>query len=262
MKTAPALLSALTAALVLSSAGANAQTLSLSIEEGLVTLDARDVSLRQILERWADVGKVTLINEGLVSAAPITLQLSKVPERAALDTLLRSMSGYVLGQRPAGAAGTRIDRIMVLPVSEGLRGNGASTQQAVSPPLRMDLVAEQAPPNPQVLEVGGRAPLETDRPQPAGSANMFAPGNATAPFDAGTAVAAGSQRPAPQVPPELLVPVQDESVETGTPRPLTVPLFDPPAETPGVGKAPGNPFGVTSGADAPGTIVPARPKNP
>jgi hypothetical protein len=105
----------LAAALLFGTSDAMAQTLALDIKEGRVTLDAQNVSVRQILDRWAEVGGVTILNADKVSTKPVTLLLTGVPEREALDTLLRGVSGYILGARQQpGAAGTLIDRIVLV----------------------------------------------------------------------------------------------------------------------------------------------------
>ena len=110
------------AVLLLGPSDARAQALTLEIENGLVTLNAQGVSVRQILERWATIGSVTIINGDEVGATPVTLQLSGVPERAALETLLRDVRGYILRRRqPDVGAITAFDRIMILPTSVASR---------------------------------------------------------------------------------------------------------------------------------------------
>src|SRR5437868_14772945 len=91
---------------------ASAQTsLSLQIREGRVTLDAHGVSVRQIVDEWARQGHVQVVNADTLPSAPTTLILNDVPERAALDTLLRDSAGYILGARPSSGEFTEIDRI-------------------------------------------------------------------------------------------------------------------------------------------------------
>jgi hypothetical protein len=91
--------------------------LSLELRNGLVTLTARDVSVREILAEWAKVGrtKVEVVNGGQVPGGPITLQMAGVPERQALDTILRSVSGYMAAPRPQVIPDASVyDRIMVM----------------------------------------------------------------------------------------------------------------------------------------------------
>jgi hypothetical protein len=112
-------LSALTVVLVSCAALASAQApLTLQISGGRVTLHAQNVPIRTILAEWARVGGAKIVNGDRVAGAPLTLELDGVPERQALDIILRSVSGYVLAARDAGAPGASMyDRIMILPTS-------------------------------------------------------------------------------------------------------------------------------------------------
>lgn len=116
--------SALLAALVLLLAAprADAQQLQLQIENGLVTLNAQNVSVRQILAEWSRVGTTRIVNGDKVIGGPVTLQLTGVPERQALDTILRGVSGYMLASRQASGTGlSSFDRILILPTSSAPR---------------------------------------------------------------------------------------------------------------------------------------------
>jgi hypothetical protein len=120
MKT-PALIAAI-AFLLIAPAVASAQPVKLQIQNGLVTLDAQNVSVRQILAEWARIGGAKIVNAEKVGGGPVTLQLKGVPERQALDTILRGVSGYMLASRQAGATGVSgFDRILILPTSAGPR---------------------------------------------------------------------------------------------------------------------------------------------
>ena len=122
------------AGLILLPTPAGAQGLTLEIENGRVTLSAQGVSVRQILDRWAKVGDVTVINAERVSATPVTLTLVGVPEREALATLLRDVSGYVVGgRRQAGTAATGIDRILILTSATGAPPRVVPTPQLSVP---------------------------------------------------------------------------------------------------------------------------------
>jgi hypothetical protein len=92
--------------------------LQLHISDGRVTLHAQNVPVRTILAEWSKVGGAKIINGEAVAGAPLTLDLEAVPERQALDIVLRGVSGYVLAARQAGAVGVSMyDRIMILPTS-------------------------------------------------------------------------------------------------------------------------------------------------
>jgi hypothetical protein len=90
--------------------------LKLEIRDGRVTLDARDVTVRQILAEWARVGRTTVIDGQKVPGGPVTLQLAGVTERQALDVLLRSVAGYIAAPRAQAVPNTSaFDRIVVMP---------------------------------------------------------------------------------------------------------------------------------------------------
>jgi hypothetical protein len=77
-----------------------AGNLKLEIRNGLVTLEARDVPVRDILAEWARVGRTRIENREQVGGGPVTLTLKDVPERDALEILLRSVTGYIAAPRP------------------------------------------------------------------------------------------------------------------------------------------------------------------
>ena len=88
----------------------------LEIRDGLVTLVAKDASLREILAEWARVGQTRIVNAESVADVPMTVQLTGVPERQALETLLRSAAGFVAAPRAVlQASGSIYDRIMLMP---------------------------------------------------------------------------------------------------------------------------------------------------
>ncbi|HEX6975274.1 MAG TPA: hypothetical protein VF147_12805 [Vicinamibacterales bacterium] len=108
-------LAALVAALPLP---ASAGDLKITLANGRATIIATDVPLRQILTEWARIGKTTIVNADKLVGPTVTLQLVDVPEAQALDTLLRSASGYVVAQRAEALPdASRFDRIMIMPTS-------------------------------------------------------------------------------------------------------------------------------------------------
>jgi hypothetical protein len=97
------------------------EPLRLTIRDGRVTLQATNESLRAILDAWADVGETRIINADRVPDARVTLQLHEVPEREALDTLLRGVSGYILALRDSSSTGaSQYDRVVILVTNAGL----------------------------------------------------------------------------------------------------------------------------------------------
>jgi hypothetical protein len=90
----------------------------LTIADGVVSLNATNATVRQILEQWAKVGQTKIVNVERVTGGPLTLQLVDMPEERALDVILRSVSGYLAAPRPTAAPNlSRYDRILVLPTS-------------------------------------------------------------------------------------------------------------------------------------------------
>src|SRR5256712_7423495 len=88
----------------------------LTIQNGRVSLVARDATLRQILAEWAKVGQTKIVNAERVPGGPLTLQFTNWPERQALDTLLRTLAGYVAQPREVDVADlSHFDRIVVMP---------------------------------------------------------------------------------------------------------------------------------------------------
>ena len=81
----------------------------LEIRDGLVTLDAKDATIREIFVEWARVGQTRVMNAERVPGGPVTLQLNGIPERKALDIVLRSVAGYVAAPRAvAQSAGSAV----------------------------------------------------------------------------------------------------------------------------------------------------------
>lgn len=104
----------------------------LEILNGLVTLDTKDATIREIFAEWARVGQTRVANAERVTGSPMTLQLQNVPERQALEIILRSAAGYVAAPRAVKqAALSEFDRIVLMP---GARPAGTPTQSSVSSP--------------------------------------------------------------------------------------------------------------------------------
>ena len=91
---------------------ASAGELTLAFKDGLVTLKAVDTPLRQVLQEWARIGQTRIIGLEKLAGAPLTLELSDVPEKQALEILLRQIAGYMaaprrVAGRPSRANGNR-----------------------------------------------------------------------------------------------------------------------------------------------------------
>lgn len=114
-------------------ASSSAQTVSLQFDNGLVTLNAQNAPVRTILAEWARLGGTRFVNAERVGGAPVTLELTSVPERQALEILLRAVAGYVVTQRE-GAGVSRLGGVAILPTSAAVRAPapvtfGAATVQ-------------------------------------------------------------------------------------------------------------------------------------
>ena len=111
------------AAVALSASSVAAQTaspgVSLTIRDGKVTLKAEQVSLRQILAEWERQGQVKVVGADKLLGAPVTLNLIDVPEKQALEIVMRGVPGYMavdrIAQADAAPAGpSRYDRVVVM----------------------------------------------------------------------------------------------------------------------------------------------------
>ena len=214
--------------LVLVAAAAAQAPLSLQIHDGQVTINAQNVPLRTILTEWARVGGTNVVGAERVTGAPVTVELTGVPERQALEILLRNVSGYMIAMRPAGSRGaSAFNRILIMPPSAAPRA---------------------LPPQPAGAALRG-APAPVPVPTPDADDDT--------PQDTGE----GQARPAPPV---RLPTVNGPNLPT--PAPLPVPETTPPVPQPTPGSVvvtPNNPFGLPAGSSSrPGTITPVPEGQP
>jgi hypothetical protein len=129
---------------------AAAGDLRLSIANGRVTLIAQDVSLKQILDEWARVGQTTIVGAERLLGQSVTIELQDVPEGRALETLLRSASGYIAKPRAVMAAGgSSYDRIMIMPASRAPAASSVPTQftNRPQPMINPTLMVDDDEPN-------------------------------------------------------------------------------------------------------------------
>src|SRR5688572_4584828 len=73
--------------------------LQLSIHDGKVSIDAQDVTVRQILTEWARIGQTRIVNIERLTGGPVTLKFDAIPEKQALDIVLRTVPGYIAAPR-------------------------------------------------------------------------------------------------------------------------------------------------------------------
>jgi len=153
--------------------GTASAEVQLTMQDGRVSLVAKDATVRQILTEWARVGDTKIVNIERVPGGPVTLELTNVPEAQALEVVLRSLSGYIAAPRPVEAANlSRFDRIILMPTLAAARPPAASSPAPVfqpqapqfPPPQPADDDDDQRPaPN---VPVPARGPVFNTFPQP------------------------------------------------------------------------------------------------
>ena len=139
------------------------QSVSIAFDNGRVTVVARNAPVRVILAEWARLGGATVVNGDRVAGPPVTLELTAVPERQALDIILRNVAGYMLAPRRAGSeAVSAFDRIQILPTSVAPNVPTPSARRVVAVPrtVLQPPVARQRPgqPNPAFAGPGSQNP--------------------------------------------------------------------------------------------------------
>jgi hypothetical protein len=236
------------------------QPVQLQFQEGRVTLRAQNAPVRAILAEWARLGGATIVNGDRVTGPPLTLELSGVPERQALDIVLRAVAGYMLAPRRAGASGaSAFDRILILPTSVAPQNpspapaaGGARPRVLPRPPVAARPLQAPPAPAPDAGPADEQADVEEDDPE------VGAPPTSMVGVPAPTPPRAF---PGPLVRP----PVMSPPVPGG---PELVPEQPDPQNaqptTPAVTTTPSNPFGIPAGSSStPGVIAPApRPQQP
>jgi hypothetical protein len=171
--------------LALLSVPASADPISLRFADGFVTLSARNVPVRQVLAEWARLGQTRVVNAEKVPGGTVTIELSHVPEKQALEVLLRSASGYLAAPRAQAASNlSTYDRIVVMPTS--------AAAPPPPPAAAYRLPAPQMPqPQPQpAFNTGMPPPMPGDEQDASGAVNP----------DGSSAVEPDPDQPQPAVP--------------------------------------------------------------
>jgi hypothetical protein len=169
-----------------------------AMHDGLVTIVAKDVTIRQILTEWAKVGQTTIVNAERIAGGPVSLELSDVPEKQALDILLRSVNGYLAAPRPTiDPNASRFDRVVVLPTTTQPRSLTASS----APPPQLPQPRFQLPPAPVDINDQANPNLPVDPNQRQPLVNQFAPPPVNQFPPPGVPPADSGRPPAPFTPP-------------------------------------------------------------
>jgi len=201
---------------------------NLEFKDGRVKLVTENAPVSAILAEWARRGRTTIVNGERIPGPPATLQLVDVPERDALDIILRGASGYMVAERETPVNGaSAIDRILILPTSRVTTGSSPLPSPAA-----------------QAAQAVQSAIVDDDDDGPP-------------PFVTG-------QRPNPQLPPGVRLPPQPPGDGGNRLPPPAVPGANVPPSERGVNDedqrppapAPNNPFGVNPGTSQPGVINP------
>jgi hypothetical protein len=214
---------ALGAAALLFSVTTASADVQLTMQNGHVSILAKDATVRQILTEWARVGHTKIVNVERIPGGPISIELNNVKEAQALEILLRAVSGYIAAPRPVNAAAVNLstfDRIIVMPTVASARPATTGAPPAVFQPT------------PQFNQPQ-RVDDDTDDEQPAPSVPM--------PPNRGPVFNTFPQQPQPVNP------------QTGQPANAA------PQETPTYPSQPTAPFG---GVAVPGMVAPAPPQQP
>ena len=227
-------------ALAVGPALAQAQApLRLQINGGRVTLHAQNVPVRTILAEWARIGGAQIVNGDRVAGAPVTLDLEGIPERQALEIILRGVSGYVVAAREPGAPGASMyDRIMILPTSVAPRNPAPTAAVLQAPGGLRPVVPRQA--------AGEQNDGDVDASGIAGNDGVPLGRPVAVPTQIpGSRPAAGAVPFNPAVQPPVVLPDNNQP-QTQRPPPVVA--------------TPGNPFGLPAGSSLrPGVITPPQP---
>jgi hypothetical protein len=222
--------------LMLSASPGWAAGLKLVFSDGTVSVDAQDVTIRQILTEWSRLGKTRIVNLERVTSGPVTLKLENVPENVALDTILRAVPGYMAAPRSEYLANASVyDRILIMATTTAVAAR-PGTPSAFQPPNAF-------PPaqSPNITQLRGPGSLTPGvLPEPA---DVQDPQDDPA---IAAAAAAGL----------ITVPAPNGGATFTGMRPLVDPNAPPPAAR---APTPSNPWNVPVGASRPGLAPPPPP---
>lgn len=217
-----------------------------TMQDGKVSIVAKDATLRQIMAEWARVGETKVVNVERIPGGPMTLELHAVPEDRALEILMRTLSGYLAAPRAVQSPTlSKFDRIIVMPTVAAARQPAVAATTAPAPvfqptPTLQPQPAVQ-PDDPDELQPGQnpapRGPVFTAFPQPQVANPNTAAGNVV-PGNGQTFVPPpGMNLPGASTPPQA-APAAVPTVPVGVAVPgMMVPTPQPPA-------APGQPVPV------------------
>lgn len=168
------------AALPLGAQGQAARKLEVSFNNGLVTIQAENVTVREILQEWGRKGGSRIVNADKLGGSVIPfLEFREQPEVVVLRSLLRDVPGYGAAPRLAPAPGTSTIEALFILATRTVPVSGAP---AAAPPVQQQTgqpnITPPPAPQPQAPQVINGSPdmeLPPVRPVP-GNAPPSTPG--------------------------------------------------------------------------------------
>ena len=207
-----------------------ARKLDISFDNGMVTLVAENVTLREILTEWARKGGSRIVNAEKLAGSPVYLtEFKGQPEADVLRALLREAPGYGVSMRDAPARGTStVGTVLILatrtvPVSTSSVSAPVSSQpqfQAPQPQAAPRLI--QGSPDDQIPPV--QPITDTNPPTTPGGAIANNPNLRTGQGGIVTSTVPG-----------VVIPVQGDPARMGGPGTPTAPPVLPPGRGRGGG---------------------------
>ena len=213
----------------------------ISIQDGRVSLDAQDVTVRQILAEWARVGRTRIVNAERLTGGPITLKFDAVPEKQALDIILRNVPGYMAAPRETVVTNaSRYDTIMIMATTTAVAAARVPNQPFRGAPgspgnvTQLQPAPQPTPPPTFVPDPGDAADDQADDPAIAAAA---AAGLVTAPAlppgaPGAVTTATPSSMPAGPAGPAGVTLANPWNAPVGTAQPSLAPPPAPPTTQP------------------------------
>lgn len=211
--------------------------LQLSMQDGRISIDAQDVTIRQILAEWSRVGKTRIVNVERLDGGPITIKFDGLPERQALDIILRNVPGYIAAPRATFVAnGSMYDTILIMATTTtvaALRAPGSTYTGLPGPAGNVTQLRRGVPPG-MLPELPDPAADQQDDPAiaAAAAAGLMAmpalmPGASAA--STPLMMPGGVPQPAPSPAATTATPANPWNAPIGTSQPSLAP---PPAPAP------------------------------
>ena len=153
------------------------QKVQLTFEPGgLVTLQAKDATVREVLDEWTRKGGTPFVGAERLTGGAQTLLFEHRPEAEVLTSLLRSASGFVLGPRAADSKNaSQFGVVYVVAISNAV-ASGYTQQSSYTPPPQY---TTQGDPGQEIPPVGpgrgGETPQQAAPPPPPNPSGIGSP---------------------------------------------------------------------------------------